>query len=234
MKFLLLFLFSLSVVVQAENFDEDFEESPVGEVGNEDSDIEVSSGIKQVTYGGTGCPQSSAQVVISEDRKTLSVLFSKFDLEIVPGTTTSLSKDCRVLVDLKVPSNIRATVVRVDDRGFNKLPVAAKSVLRQSYSLVDLTTQQSSRTIFRRKIFQGPVENDFAVASRIKKLQHWSNCGQDFRLDMGVSLKLDNQQRKESALTVLDSADGQLGKRKTQYHLKWKRCQKPHRILKGA
>jgi hypothetical protein len=219
--------------LRAEEQDEDFVEARPGEqIGNEDSDIDPGIGITEVVYSGSGCPQDSAQAVITDDKKTLSLLFSAFDLEIVPGTGQQAKKDCRVEIELRTPNNIRATIVRVDYRGFNKLPQRSQSVLSQRYTILDLKNSVQSSMITRRKIFQGPLEKDFMVSSPIRRLQQWSKCGEDFRINLDVGLSLSNPGRKDTALAVLDSMDGTAGKRKAQYALRWKRCSDGPRGIK--
>ncbi|MBC7466703.1 MAG: DUF4360 domain-containing protein, partial [Bdellovibrio sp.] len=54
----------------------------------------------QPTYGGNGCPQGTASVSLSDDSKTMSVLFDQFSSEA--GSTTGRRVD-RASCNLRIP-----------------------------------------------------------------------------------------------------------------------------------
>jgi hypothetical protein len=70
--------------------------------------------IKSVAYGGTGCPQNSASIIISDGGTVLTAIFDQFLVETF-GTT--VLKSCQLNVDVAFPTGWSFSVAQVDQRG---------------------------------------------------------------------------------------------------------------------
>jgi hypothetical protein len=75
--------------------------------------------ILDADYGGTGCPDGTASVVIAGD--TLSMLFDAYVAETWPGHRTD-RKSCNFAVALLVPAGFTVAILRIDYRGFADIP----------------------------------------------------------------------------------------------------------------
>jgi hypothetical protein len=86
-------------------------------------------------YGGSGCPVGSVSVTLSPDAKSLSLLFDQYQVAV--GGTTGKSfdrKSCNIAIPVHVPQGLSVSVLKIDFRGFNHLPVSATSqALRGRY-----------------------------------------------------------------------------------------------------
>src|SRR3954468_8775829 len=78
----------------------------------------------QPIMGGTGCPAGSASAVLSPDGKSLSILFDQYTVQA--GGTTGQQFDrkaCSVAIPVHVPQGYAVSILQIDYRGFNALPV---------------------------------------------------------------------------------------------------------------
>src|SRR4051812_38006942 len=74
---------------------------------------------KQVTYGGTGCPQGSVGSVISQDRTTMTLIFDQYVASIGPGIpVTENRKNCQLNIDLIYPGGFQYSIFSADYRGY--------------------------------------------------------------------------------------------------------------------
>ncbi|RUS96757.1 hypothetical protein DSM107003_21630 [Trichormus variabilis SAG 1403-4b] len=55
-----------------------------------------------INYGGSGCPDQSASVSVSNDGQELIILFDKF-IALGNSDTESLRKSCNLTIPIKVP-----------------------------------------------------------------------------------------------------------------------------------
>jgi hypothetical protein len=213
--------------------EEDFVENDRGAPENSESEIDRRMDIERPRFRGGGCRPGEVNSVLSPDKKTLSVLFDNFS--VTAGGSTGINrarKFCDISVPFIVPEGYRVTVVKLDFRGFNDLPVGARTQLITSYSLGELRGADPARggQATRRALFTGPLEEDFFVSSRIRprgargrhELLRWSQCGTNFDLHVGVSVVTQTNQRAEESMTVIDSVD--VASNRVEYALLWRRC----------
>ena len=86
------------------------------------------------TYGGTGCPQGTANAVLSANATALSIFYDAYQAEAGgPSGRTFDRKSCNLGIPVTVPSGFSVSVLAVDYRGFNGLPAGASSVFRVEY-----------------------------------------------------------------------------------------------------
>src|SRR4051812_39230480 len=106
----------------------------------------------QPSYGGNGCPQGTASAVLSDDRKTLTILFDKFSAQAGKPTGRTLDrKSCNIAVPLHIPSGLSVAIFSIDYRGFNSLPTGGSSRLSVDYFFA------GSRGPSFQKNFNGPL-----------------------------------------------------------------------------
>jgi hypothetical protein len=167
-------------------------------------------------YGGTGCPQGTASVVLSGDKKSLSLLFDQYYVEA--GGTSGKSfarKSCNLAIPVHVPQGYAVSVLAIDYRGYNNLPSGAKSTFQAEYFFAG-----GQGPVFK-KDFTGPVDKNYLFSNKLPVSSVvWSACGQDVNLRTNSSIRVSTKQNKE-ALATVDSADI---KAAIVYKLSWKTC----------
>src|SRR5689334_8347785 len=85
-------------------------------------------------YGGTGCPDGSASVTLSPDAKSLSILFDSFVVDAGGATNKAFDrKVCNVAIPVHVPQGLSVSILAIDYRGHNEIPVGAKSTFGVEY-----------------------------------------------------------------------------------------------------
>lgn len=154
------------------------------------------------TYGGTGCPAGSASASVTDDGKSVSILFDEYLAQAGGDTGRSLDrKTCNLAIPVHVPNGYSVSILKVDYRGFNSLPRGAKSQFRAEYFFAGSVGPKINNT------FYGPLNNDYLIQDElIASAIVWSPCGADVNLRVNSSITLQNNTRTE-ALTTVDSAD---------------------------
>ncbi|NHZ66841.1 DUF4360 domain-containing protein [Massilia genomosp. 1] len=85
-------------------------------------------------YGGTGCPAGSVSATLSPDAKSLSLLFDQYQISVGGETGKTFDrKSCNIAIPVHVPSGMSVAVLKIDYRGFNKLPALATSQFNVEY-----------------------------------------------------------------------------------------------------
>jgi len=167
-------------------------------------------------YGGTGCPDGSASVNLSDDRKSLSILFDSFVVEA--GGTTNKAFDrkvCNVAIPVHVPQGLSVSILAIDYRGFNDIPVGAKSTFGVEYFFAGVRGPSFSKN------FSGPVSDNYVITNQLTaQALVWSACGADVILRTNPSIRVQTIQNKEAMATV-DSEDVNAA---IVYQLQWKKC----------
>lgn len=168
------------------------------------------------SYGGTGCPAGTAAVALSDDQKSLSILFDKFVAEA--GGSTNKSSDrkvCNVAIPVHVPQGLSVSVLAIDYRGYNDIPAGAKSTFHVEYFFAD----QKGPTF--DKAFDGPVSDDYTISNSLTaNALVWSKCGAQVILRTNPSIRVQTKQNKEASASV-DSEDVSAA---LVYTLQWKAC----------
>jgi hypothetical protein len=167
-------------------------------------------------YGGTGCPDGSASVTLSEDAKSLSILFDSFVVEVGGATNKSIDrKVCNVAIPVHVPQGISVSVLAIDYRGFNDIPTGAKSTFGVEYFFAGVKGPTFTKN------FNGPVSDDYTITNKLQaSALVWSACGADVILRTNPSIRVQTKQNKEAFATV-DSEDVNAA---IVYNLQWKQC----------
>lgn len=166
-------------------------------------------------YGGTGCPANSASVSLSPDQSSLSILFDQYVVEAGNGRTID-RKSCNIAIPVRVPNGYSISVFQVDYRGFNALPVGARSTFNVEYFFA------GGRGVRQSKTFFGPKSDLYELTDNlVATATVWSACGADTNLRVNTSMMVQTNRRQEQALSTVDSADVTAG---LVYHIAWRRC----------
>ncbi len=168
-------------------------------------------------YGGTGCPAGSASAALSEDKKSLSIIFDQFVVEAPAASNVPARKNCNIAIPVHVPQGYSVSVVDVDYRGYVSLPSQADARLTAEYFLAGYRGPTYS------KLFIGRTDTDYVFNNEIGiQAQVWSPCGADTILRVNASMLVRNKSYRDAALATVDTADFRAG---IKYKFQWRRCQ---------
>lgn len=196
--------------------EEEFDSGVAPDKGNEDSDSVGGVQLGLPSYGGTGCPQGTASVVLSPDSKALSIMYDQFSSEAGAGMGKRTSLNCTLKIPVQVPKGFRVQATRIDYRGYVFAPKGGRGILRVEYGIGAKGPRPK-----RRKIFKGPIDEVYLVSSRIRTGGPASDCGQPFTLSVGqIATALANKGDEQTLMTV-DTVDSS---QTVRYHLRWKKC----------
>jgi hypothetical protein len=167
-------------------------------------------------YGGNGCPANSASVTLSDDKKSLTLIFDQFIVEAGGMNKTIERKSCNIAIPVKIPQGFSVSVVNVDYRGYVALPSQATARLSAEYFLAGSVGPRFD------KVFSGKTDTDYTFKNDIGiQAQVWSPCGADTILRVNAAMLVRTNRYNDEALATVDSADFKAG---ILYQLQWKRC----------
>jgi len=170
-----------------------------------------------VTANGTGCPDGSWDVAISEDGETFTLRFNAYEARVSPGTAFDI-KDCQLEIALASPEGTSFSVASFTYQGFVFLEKEGMSA------------QQTSNYFFRRERedaantndMPGPKEESYMVTDEVgPRRAGWSACRREETLKVSTRLILKNDEN-QSGEGYINSAvlDGAL----FTWKLLWRRC----------
>ena len=167
-------------------------------------------------YGGTGCPDGTVSATLSPDAKSLSLLFDQYQVSV--GGTTGRSFDrrsCNIAIPVHVPQGLSVSILKIDYRGFNRLPQSATSQFNVEYFFA------GTRGPSFQRVFRGVLEEDYLINNELRaEAIVWSGCGADVNLRTNSSLRVSTASNRE-AMSSIDSQDVNAG---IIYQLQWRRC----------
>lgn len=167
-------------------------------------------------YGGSGCPGGSVSATLSPDAKSLSLLFDSYAVEAGGSTGKSFDrKSCNVAIPVHVPQGLSISILAIDYRGYNNLPVGANSQFSVEYFFAGTR----GPTFARR--FNGPLDADYLIQNQLTaQAIVWSACGADVNLRTNSSIRVTTRANRQAMATV-DSEDVSAA---IIYQLQWRRC----------
>jgi hypothetical protein len=182
--------------------------------------------MNEPTYGGSGCPDGTVSVTLTEDRKSMSVLFDGFVAEA--GTTTGVARDiksCKMVIPITVPKGFQFAILKTDQRGFYSIPKKGTVSFESSYYL----SSAKNYSIFSPKIskisqFKGEKEEEYTLSTEISPLLIWSPCGNDVNLHMDKRIIATTNSKGEDVMATIDSIDNAIDKKAEGFNLFWRRC----------
>lgn len=166
-------------------------------------------------YGGSGCPAGTASVVLSRDKKSLSLRFDRYEVEAGGSGRTFDRKSCNLAIPLRVPSGLSVAVVAAEYRGVNRLPAGAEAQFRTEYFFAGGRGPVLSRT------FEGPLQGRFSFGDRVTaRSAVWSACGADVILRANTSLRVSTTGGRIASSSVRSQQINTA----VVYRLQWRKC----------
>lgn len=164
-------------------------------------------------YGGTGCPEGTASVVIVGN--TLSILFDEYMAETSYGNQTA-RKTCNYAVALEIDPGYTVALLKIDYRGFADIPENGFGRLRAEYFWAGQQGPVYNRT-FSAGSFGDWMETDF-VGGAV-----WSPCGGEViaRGNTSILARKSSPYSSKEAEVQVDSLDLQAG---VVYYFEWNKC----------
>ncbi|WP_282083108.1 DUF4360 domain-containing protein [Streptomyces tendae] len=176
--------------------------------------------IKVATVNGSGCPQGTAAVAVSEDNTAFTVTYSDYLAQAGGGSApTDFRKNCQLNLLVHVPQGFTYAVASADYRGFAALQPGAKGTQRASYYF-----QGSPNTEYRTHPFGGPYNDNWQATDSTDWAQLvWAPCGvqRNFNINTELRVSTGTSDPDQVSFMTMDSTDGDIS---TVYHLAWKEC----------
>ncbi len=158
-------------------------------------------------YGGSGCPDRSASVVVSPDGQELSILFDKYTA--FANNTRERRKTCNLTIPIKVPSGYQVSLFDADYRGY--VAPSTTGRLRAEYFFAG-----GRGPVFNRSL-RG--EQEYSVRDQLMA-SSWSRCGDSLNMRVNSSMTASGR-----GMASVDSFD--LARRGGLiYHIKYRSCNK--------
>ena len=167
-------------------------------------------------YGGNGCPANSASVTLSDDAKSLSIIFDQFIVEAGGANKNLERKSCNIAIPVHVPQGLSVSVIDVDYRGYVSLPTQASARLTAEYFLAGSLGPRFDKTFIGRTDTDYTFKNSIGVSAQV-----WSPCGADTILRVNAAMLVKTNRYGDEALATVDSADFKAG---ILYKLQWRTC----------
>ena len=167
-------------------------------------------------YGGNGCPANTASVTLSDDKKSLSIIFDQFIVEAGGMNKTLERKSCNIAIPVHVPQGLSVSVINVDYRGYVSLPNQASARLTAEYFLAGSLGPRFDKTFTGRTDSDYTFKNDIGIQAQV-----WSPCGADTILRVNAAMLVKTNRYNDEAMATVDSADFKAG---MLYKLQWRSC----------
>lgn len=174
--------------------------------------------IRNIIYGGPGCPQGSVSQLVSPDKQSFTLLFDEYAAEIGPGIPRLKNrKSCQLAVDLSFPSGWSFSLATLDYRGFASLDSGVTGTQVASYYFQGQGYTGTFSTDIR-----GPYDDNYQVRDQIGlNAMVWSPCGATRALNIKTEVRLAARSSASKGVMTMDSVDGEV---KQVYGLNWRRC----------
>jgi hypothetical protein len=169
---------------------------------------------------GSGCPQGTTAVAVSEDNTAFTVTYSAY-LAQVGGNSdpTAFRKNCQLNLVVHVPQGFTYAIASADYRGFASLQPGASGAQKASYYF-----QGSSNTASKNHPFSGPYDDNWQANDTTDIAQLvWAPCGVQRNFNINTELRVSAGTSAPGAVSfmTMDSTDGDIS---TVYHMAWEHC----------
>lgn len=176
--------------------------------------------IKVATVNGSGCPQGTTAIAVSEDNTAFTVTYSDYLAQAGGGSDpTAFRKNCQLNLIVHVPQGFTYAIASADYRGFAALQSGATATQRASYYF-----QGSSQTAFKNHPFTGPLNDNWQATDTTDWAQLvWAPCGvqRNFNINTELRVNAGSSSADKVSFMTMDSTDGDIS---TVYHMAWKEC----------
>jgi hypothetical protein len=176
--------------------------------------------IKVATVNGSGCPQGTTAVAVSEDNTAFTVTYSAY-LAQAGGDSdpTAFRRNCQLNLIVHVPQGFTYAIASADYRGFAALQPGASGTQKASYYF-----QGSPSTAQKTHPFSGPYDDNWQATDETDWAQLvWAPCGvqRNFNINTELRVSAGSTTPDKVSFMTMDSTDGDIS---TVYHLAWKEC----------
>jgi len=176
--------------------------------------------INSASTSGAGCPSGSGDVTVSDDARTLSVLFDEYEAIAGVGSGVDGGADvttrrvaCNVSISLHIPTGYQAFLIGADFRGAVSLPKDGIAEFNREYFFASAHSPVLTST------WSGEVDNeDIEISDDLyaDSISH-HRCGEDVILRSNTSLYITAPATADTALIQMDSLDYENKQYKTQF-----------------
>lgn len=172
--------------------------------------------VRNISYGGSGCPQGTVSKSISNDRSVFTIIYDQFVASIGKDSPiTDSRKNCQLNLDLEIPKGWRFSILGSDYRGYAQLDRGVSGSHLTTYYFAG-----NSQQVTTKADFQGPVAKDYIIHDNTGLLT-WSPCGGQFNLNANSQVRLVSSTSNGSGQLTNDSTDGKFS---CSLRLGWSRC----------
>lgn len=174
--------------------------------------------IRNIAYGGNGCPQGSVSQMMSPDATAFTLLLDEYIAEIGPQVPRRENrKSCQLAIDLVVPPGWSYSIGTFDYRGYANLDRGVTGMQVASYYF-----QGQGSTGTFNSVLNGAYNNNYQFRDQIGlNAVSWSPCGSARALNVKTEVRLQARSAAARGSMTVDSVDGQVAQ---VYGLQWRRC----------
>jgi hypothetical protein len=177
--------------------------------------------VSVVTANGSGCPDGSAVVAVSDDHTAFTVAYSNYLAQVGVGASpTDFRKNCQIGVKVNIPQGITFAIAEADYRGFGHLERGATGLESANYYFQG--DPQSARITHN---FGSGTDGDWQTKDMVGVAALvYQRCGTQRNLNINTELRVNaghSDTHNTTSLLEMDSTDGSLT---TVYHFSWKYC----------
>lgn len=163
--------------------------------------------------GGPGCPQGTVSVSLTDDKKTISVLFSAFStsysLASGPGPKM-IATNCRIQLPVSLPDGYIMDVMKLEYNGFHAVPEGALFMI----STNGLRVGKFATTQPQQSQVKGPISDNYRIEHKLIRLITSECRSPNFILDFTINVwiqsigtRFGQAPLKGDAMLTLDSID---------------------------
>lgn len=185
--------------------------------GRQDIPIPQNAYFAKVDANGTGCPEGTWDVALSEDGETFTLRFNAYEAMVTAGVPQDI-KDCQVDIKLDSPEGTQFAVAQFHYQGYVFLE---KEGMKARQTAKYFFNRQRENAADRNEV-TGPKDESYIFSDEIQPNRRvWSPCRRDDTLHIKTRLVMKNT-RDNSGEGYINSAvlDGTL----VQWKMKFRRC----------
>jgi hypothetical protein len=176
--------------------------------------------LASITASGSGCPDGSWDVGISDDGQTFTLAFSAYEAQVAAGQAVDM-KDCTLDINLGSTGGLSYSVASFYYQGYILLDQGMSAQQTASYFFEHENPHDQSRNNVG-----GPFDNSYLFTDDIGMMQRsWSPCGTNDTLHVKTGLIMrNNPQNNGEGYINASTVDGSLS---FKWALNWRACNAP-------
>jgi hypothetical protein len=173
-------------------------------------------GITVLSVTGSGCRPNTTTAALSVDRTAVTITYSDY-IVAAAGSTRTVSRSCRILLNITPVRGYTPAITSVDYRGFADLAAGSVARLAATYQFHGVTRVRS--TPLR---LAGAFSDDWQATDGGDAGLVAGRCPGSHVLDAQTTLSLNSTPAGAATdLITLDSTDAVVP---NTFHLAWRRC----------